>query len=93
MRAPGTQGGPLGRTVSDVALLNAVVTGTPLPTALPLRGVRISVPRGFYWEDLDSEVARVSERASEKLRDVGAILADVDLRQWAQQQTRFFSRC
>ncbi len=82
--------GPMGRTVSDVALLNAIVTGAAAPTVLPLRGVRIGVPRGFYWEDLDSEVARVSERALEKLRDAGAILTDVDLRQWAQAAEQTF---
>jgi indoleacetamide hydrolase len=76
--------GPMGRTVSDVALLNAIVTGSALATALPLRDVRIGVPRGFYWEDLDSEVVRVSERALAKLRNVGAILVDVDSRHWAQ---------
>jgi mandelamide amidase len=82
--------GPMGRTVSDVALLNAIVTGAAAPTALPLRGVRIGVPRGFYWEDLDSEVARVSEQGLEKLRDAGAILTDVDLRQWAQAAAETF---
>jgi indoleacetamide hydrolase len=82
--------GPMGRTVFDVALLNATVTGATVPTALPLRGVRIGVPRGFYWEDLDSEVARVSERALEKLRDAGVILTDVDLLQWAQAADETF---
>ncbi len=75
---------PMGRTVSDVALLDAIVTGTTIPAPLPLRGVRIGVPRGFYWEDLEPEVARVSERALERIRDAGATLVEVNLRQWAQ---------
>jgi Asp-tRNA(Asn)/Glu-tRNA(Gln) amidotransferase A subunit family amidase len=79
-----TTPGPMGRTVSDVALLHAIATGTTKPTPLPLRGARIGVPRGYYWEDIDPDVRQVSERAMEKLRAAGGILIDVDLRQWAQ---------
>jgi len=82
--------GPMGRTVSDVALLHAIVTSTPVPAALPLRGVRLGVPRGYYWDGLDSEVARVSERALEKLRDAGAILTEVDFRAWTQAADQIF---
>jgi Asp-tRNA(Asn)/Glu-tRNA(Gln) amidotransferase A subunit family amidase len=89
---------PMGRTVSDVALLHAAVTRDSehkeilLPKAIPLKNVRIGVPRGFYWDDLDPEVLRVSEIALEKLRDAGAILIDVDLRQWANvANTTFFT--
>jgi mandelamide amidase len=80
----------MGRTVSDVALLHAIVTSTAVPTALSLRGVRLGVPRGYYWDGLDSEVARVSERALEKLRDAGAILTEVDLRAWTQAADQTF---
>ena len=82
--------GPMGRTVSDVALLHAIVTGAAPPAAFPLRGMRLGVPRGYYWDDLDSEVARVSERALEKLRDAGATLTEVDLRTWAQAADQIF---
>jgi mandelamide amidase len=82
--------GPMGRTVADVALLHSVVTGTPKPAAVPLRGVRIGVPRGYYWEDLDPEVARVAERVLEKLRSAGAILIDIDLSQWAHSADPVF---
>jgi len=81
---------PMGRTVSDVALLNAAVTEATAPTALQLRGARFGVPRGYYWEDVDSEIVRVSELALEKLRDAGAILVEVDIRQWAQAAHALF---
>jgi indoleacetamide hydrolase len=74
---------PMGRTVSDVALLDAIVTGVPVPAAIPLRGVRIGVPRTFYFYDLDPEIARISQGALDKLRNAGAILVDVNLGQWA----------
>ena len=82
--------GPMGRTVSDVALLNAVVTSTEMPVALPLKGVRIGVPRAFYWEDLDREVATVCDRALATLRDAGVELIDVDFREWAEAADRTF---
>jgi mandelamide amidase len=81
---------PMGRAVHDVALLNAVVTGTTVPAALALRGARIGVPRGYYWDDVDTEVLRVSERALEKLRGAGATFIDVDLYQWAQTAHQTF---
>lgn len=75
---------PMGRTVSDVALLHAAVTGAPEPPKPhSLHHARIGVPRGFYWDDLDPDVLTVCEAALDKLRDAGAILIDVNLRQWA----------
>jgi mandelamide amidase len=52
--------------------------------------VRLGVPRGYYWHDLDAEVARAAERALEKLRDAGAILTEVDLRSWTQAASKAF---
>jgi Asp-tRNA(Asn)/Glu-tRNA(Gln) amidotransferase A subunit family amidase len=81
---------PMGRTVSDVALLNAAVTEGMASRALPLRGARFGVPRGYYWEDVDPEVLRVSERALDRLRAEGAVLVEVDARQWAQAAHTLF---
>ncbi|HEY1336953.1 MAG TPA: amidase family protein [Bryobacteraceae bacterium] len=81
---------PMGRTVSDVGLLDAVIRGVAPPVAVSLRGSRIGVPRGFYWEDLDPEVGRLSERALERLRSEGAVLIDVDLRGWAKTANETF---
>ena len=39
--------GPMGRTVADVALLDSVITGTPMATAEPLRGKRLGIPAAF----------------------------------------------
>ena len=45
--------GPLARSVADLALFDSVITGVPndLPT-IPLRGARIGVPRGHYFDNL-----------------------------------------
>jgi Asp-tRNA(Asn)/Glu-tRNA(Gln) amidotransferase A subunit family amidase len=70
--------GPMGRTVADVALLDSVITGTPIATAEPLRGKRLGIPAAF-WAGLDREVETVTRAACAKLADAGVILADVDM--------------
>jgi|GEM_PF-74976 len=85
-----TEPSPMGRSVADVALLDAIITGASVQKPVSLGGVRIGVPRSPYWEDLDPEVARVCERALEKLRHAGAILIDVNLSQWADATNQTF---
>ena len=72
--------GPMARTVSDVAFLDALVTGESLPT-VNLRAVRIAVPGPAYWErdDVDPSVAEVIRQAFAKLRDAGCTLVEIDL--------------
>lgn len=70
--------GPMGRSVADVALLDSVITGTPLAAALPLRGLRIGVPASF-WAGLDAQVAAVMALARGKLQAAGVVFVDVDI--------------
>ena len=70
--------GPMARSVADVALVHAAVTRGPELSAADLRGARIGVPRGYYWETLDPGVAKVMDGALAKLRDAGAVFVDVD---------------
>ena len=70
--------GPMGRTVADVALLDAVITGTPVTSAVPLRGVRLGIPACF-WSGLDRDVETVARAACGRLAAAGAVLVDVDM--------------
>jgi indoleacetamide hydrolase len=72
--------GPMARTVSDVAFLDTLITGEPVPT-VNLRATRIAVPRADYWErdDVDPGVADVIRAAFAKLRDAGCTLVEIDL--------------
>ena len=70
--------GPMARTVADVALLHAAITGERVTPLANLRNVRIGVPHRPYWEDLEPEVERVSRDALERLRAAGAVLVDID---------------
>ena len=71
--------GPIARTVGDCALLDAVVTGSTAIAAAPLHGLRLGVPRAYFWSPLDDEVARICEQALTRLRDAGAVLVEADI--------------
>jgi len=72
--------GPMARTLADAILLDGVVTGGP--TSLPparIDGLRIGVPRAYYYENLEPGVAAAMESALKRLRDAGAILVEADI--------------
>jgi indoleacetamide hydrolase len=70
--------GPMARNVADIALVHSAITHQAELTPADLRGVRIGVPRNYYWENLDGEVARIMETSLDKLRGAGAVFVDVD---------------
>src|SRR5438105_821790 len=70
--------GPMGRTVEDLTMLDAVIAGAPAAAALPLASMRIGLP-GAFWQDLDDEVAAVATVALEPLRSAGATLVEINL--------------
>jgi mandelamide amidase len=74
--------GPMARTVDDVALLHAAITGATLPPPPGPSGLRIGVPRRRYWEHLEGGVAAACESALERLRAAGVVLVDVDASPW-----------
>ena len=72
--------GPLASSVEDLALFDSVIAGEPegLP-ALSLKGARIGVPRGHYFENLHPETARIAEEALVALAAAGAVLVEADM--------------
>jgi mandelamide amidase len=72
--------GPIARTVADVALLDAVISGARAePGSVPLSGMRVGIPRSPFFEDLDPEVAAVVATALDTLREAGCVLVDADM--------------
>jgi mandelamide amidase len=68
------------RSVADCALLDGVVTGGPTEIApAELKGLRLGVPRRYFWENLDSELERICEQTLRRLTDAGITLVDVDM--------------
>src|SRR5262249_29414562 len=61
-------------------LLDGVVTGGSTDLApVDLSGLRLGVPRGFFWDDLDTELADMLEAALVRLREAGVVLVEGDL--------------
>jgi aspartyl-tRNA(Asn)/glutamyl-tRNA(Gln) amidotransferase subunit A len=86
--------GPLARTVEDCAHLFQAMAGhdpaDPASSPLPVddylgelggdvRGVRIGVPRTYFFDGVDPEVERAFEAALATLRRLGAEVRDVDI--------------
>ena len=86
--------GPIARTVSDVAVLLQAISGfdsedpntidTPVPDYLAAlqagaKPARIGIPRKFFYEDLDSEVASAVEHALDVLKNQGAEIHEINL--------------
>lgn len=71
--------GPIGRTVEDLALIDAAVTGEAVPAAMPAERIKLGVPRQYFWENLDQGVRDVCEAALRQLADAGVTLIEADL--------------
>ena len=86
--------GPMARTVQDCAFLLQPLAGhdpaDPASSRAPvddyvasigrdIRGLRIGVPRAYFLEEVDAEVARAFEEALETLRRLGAEVRDVQI--------------
>ncbi len=86
--------GPLAATVEDAAIvLQAIagydaadVTSVDVPVAdyvsglrEGVKGVRVGVPRGYFYDDLDAEVAAAMDHALAGLRSLGTELREVKL--------------
>jgi aspartyl-tRNA(Asn)/glutamyl-tRNA(Gln) amidotransferase subunit A len=86
--------GPIARTVSDTAVLLQAIAGydakdansTDMPVgeyfaAIPdgLKTMRIGVPRKFFYEDLDPEVASVVEHALGVIKTLAGDLYEIEL--------------
>ncbi|PYM44369.1 MAG: Asp-tRNA(Asn)/Glu-tRNA(Gln) amidotransferase GatCAB subunit A [Candidatus Rokuibacteriota bacterium] len=86
--------GPMARTVQDCAFLLQPLAGydpadpassrSPVddyvaPLGRDIRGLKIGVPRAYFLEEVDAEVARAFEEALETLRRLGAEVRDVQI--------------
>ncbi len=70
--------GAMGRTVTDVVLLDAVITGSAKVAAVPLCGLRLGVPN-YFWDGLDPRLAEVAWAGRERLAAAGVQLVEDDM--------------
>lgn len=68
--------GPMAQCMSDVALLDALITDDYALPPIALAGLRLGVPAEF-WTKLDEETQECAEAALTKLREHGVTLIDI----------------
>ncbi|MCP5197574.1 MAG: Asp-tRNA(Asn)/Glu-tRNA(Gln) amidotransferase subunit GatA [Gammaproteobacteria bacterium] len=88
------QGGPMARTAEDCALLLGTMAGfdprdstcvdRPVPDYVaaldqPMAGLKIGLPKEYFGEGLDSQVAQVVEAALAEYRTLGAETVEISL--------------
>src|SRR5437763_6898240 len=73
--------GPLARSVSCCAILDAVLANEPIVPLKPrpVKGMRLAVPTTIALDDLDAAVAETFERALKSLADHGAIIERIKM--------------
>src|SRR3984885_9783057 len=73
--------GPIARTVSCCAVLDAVLADEPIVPLepRPIKGMRLAVPTTIVLDDLDDAVARTFERALETLSRQGALIERIEV--------------
>ena len=73
--------GPLARSVSCCAILDAVLADEPVSPLRkrPIRGVRLAVPTTIVLDELDSAVSQSFERALSTLSKLGADIEHIEV--------------
>ncbi len=85
--------GPLARSVRDAAVvlqalagfdpLDGTTSNRPVPNFLAsiesgAKGLRVGVPRGYFWQDLDPDIDAAARKAITDLERAGAIVQETD---------------
>jgi len=76
--------GPMARTVADVGLLDSVMAGHPAAllaaySVVELRGLRLGVPRAYFYRGADAAVLAVIEQALARLAAEGVELVEAEI--------------
>jgi mandelamide amidase len=81
--------GWLARSCDDVELLDAacVASAAPAPP-VELKGLRLGVPRGYFYEAMQPELAAVIDAALDKLRAAGVELVEADIPELGQLMSK-----
>jgi aspartyl-tRNA(Asn)/glutamyl-tRNA(Gln) amidotransferase subunit A len=73
--------GPLGRSVSDCAIADAVMAGDMIgiPEPISLDGLRIGVPYGQLFGSIETSIARAFEQSLEACKKAGAVIVECSI--------------
>lgn len=70
--------GTLGRSVSEIALLDSIITERPRAQPAKLHGVRLGIPP-VLWAGLDKDLERIVTKAQDTLQKAGVVLVKDDM--------------
>lgn len=88
------QGGPIAKSAEDTAMLLNVMAGfdkndstsidQPVPDYTkqlntPIKGIRIGLPKEYFSNNLNSEVAKIIDAAIKEYEKLGAIICEISL--------------
>ncbi|WP_165223921.1 amidase [Affinirhizobium pseudoryzae] len=79
--------GPIAASVTCCAIIDAVLSGEGAPVApelLPIKGLRLAVPRTIVLSDMDKTVSTAFSRALSALSAAGATVVEIDLPEFAE---------
>jgi Asp-tRNA(Asn)/Glu-tRNA(Gln) amidotransferase A subunit family amidase len=72
--------GPHARHIDDILLFDAILTGREaIPAAAAPGGIRLGVPRGYFFEGVESETAAIVEDRLSGLAAAGVTLIEADI--------------
>src|SRR5690606_10518141 len=71
-------------TAADAASAFSAIEDRRLPPIPPVDGLRLGVPRQYFFDGLDPEVAEAFDAAASKLKASGARLIPIDLPEAAE---------
>jgi len=82
--------GPLANSVACCAAYDEILSGEPGPLAeLPVKGLRLLLPKSIALEDLDAEVSKAFDAAVRKLAAAGALLTELAVPAFNRQDEYF----
>lgn len=81
--------GPLAKSAEDAAQIYAGLSGHPAVKPANLATLRLGRPVGYFYENLDKEVAKATEKALAALTKAGATIVDIDVPEAAERAKIF----
>jgi aspartyl-tRNA(Asn)/glutamyl-tRNA(Gln) amidotransferase subunit A len=83
--------GPLANSIACCAAYDAILAGEPSRSLeeVPVKGLRLLLPRSSALEDLDPEVEKAFQAALARLSRAGAVIAEVPVRAFDRQAEYF----
>nr|WP_279343729.1 amidase family protein [Variovorax terrae] len=77
--------GPMARSVADLVLLHGAITARSPSMPPAPEGLRLGVPRSYFWDRLQAPVDQLCRMALGRLQDAGIACIELDLGELAEE--------